>query len=81
LRNTLAHHDGSAAELPNSLQCQSAEEYAKQGLLLFDDLHHKYVVPTEAYAAEAMELVANYLQDFAERVYKAVHPVPLRDDA
>ncbi|MCW5610568.1 MAG: hypothetical protein KIS83_07780 [Rubrivivax sp.] len=81
LRNTLAHHDGSAVELPKPLRCNSAEEYAAQGLLLCDDLHHKYIVPTEDYAAEAMELVATHLQDFAERLYKAIHPVPLRDDA
>ena len=77
LRNTLAHHDGSTAELPKSLRSKTPNEYLKKGLHVFCDVHHEYVVPTEGYAAQALDLVAAHLEALADRVYKAVYPAPL----
>jgi hypothetical protein len=77
LRNALAHHDGSVPELPDSLRGRSRDEYLVRGMLIFRDLHHEFAVPTAAYAEAATQLVEVYLQDFSERVYKALHPVPL----
>jgi len=77
LRNTLAHHDGSTAELPESLLSKTASEYLGKGLYVFNDLHHEYIVPTESYTAWALDLVADHLKAFAEHAYKSIHPVPL----
>ncbi|MEF8719278.1 MAG: hypothetical protein V5B35_01640 [Candidatus Accumulibacter necessarius] len=77
LRNTLAHHDGSTAKLPESLRSKTASEYLGKGLYVFNDLHHQYIVPTESYTARALDLVADHLKAFAEHAYKSIHPVPL----
>ena len=77
LRNALAHHDGSVAELPDSLRGQSRDEYQARGMLVFNDLHHEFAVPTAVYAEAATQLVEVYLQGLSERVYMVLHPVPL----
>ena len=81
LRNALAHHDGSILELPKSLKCKTDAEYLKKGLVVCSDLHHKYVVPTAEYADQALGTIRTYLEQFAEKVYVAIHPIPLEDDA
>ena len=81
LRNALAHHDGSANELPKSLRSNTGAAYEAKGLLLYSDLHHEYVVPTALYAEQAHSVTRKYLDGLAQSVYKALHPLPLADDA
>ena len=80
-RNALVHHDGATAELPKALRCKSVVEYGRKGLLVYSDLHHQYAVPTADYAEEAFNAVRTFLEQFAETVYVAIHPVALEDDA
>ena len=54
-------------------------EYSARGLLVYRDLHHEFVVPMEGYAEAATALVEEYLRGFAERAYKAIHPIPLTE--
>lgn len=81
LRNSLVHHDGATEELPKSLQCKTDVEYRGKGLLVYRDLHHQYAVPTAEYAEEALRTVHCFMEQFAEAVYAAIHPVALEDDA
>ena len=81
LRNALAHHDGATDELPKSLQAKSEDEYRSKGLLVYRDLHHQYAIPTAEYAEGALKTVHAFVEQFAEKVYAAIHPVPLEDDA
>ena len=80
LRNALAHHDGNTLELPKTLRSKTEAEYLKKGLVVCSDLHRKYAIPTAAYAEQSLRTVRTHLDQFAERVYAAVHPVPLEDD-
>jgi len=80
-RNALAHHDGATDELPKILRGKTAAEYRSKGLLVYSDLHHQYAVPTSEYAEEAFNVVRAFLEQFAETVYVAIHPVALEDDA
>lgn len=79
LRNALAHHDGSTAEIPKSLRSKSDAEYRKKGLHVYSDLHHHYVVPSAEYAEQSLKIIRAHLEHFAQQVYEAVHPVPLED--
>lgn len=81
LRNSLAHHDGATEELPKLLQSKTNAEYLSKGLLVYRDLHHQYAVPTAKYAEEALQTVHRFMEQFAEVVYAAIHPVALEDDA
>ena len=80
-RNALVHHDGSTEELPRALRSKTEVEYRSKGLLVYNDLHHQYAVPTAEYAEEAFKAVRTFLEQFAETVYVAIHPVALEDDA
>ncbi len=80
-RNALVHHDGATEELPKSLRSKTEVEYRSKGLLVYSDLHHQYAVPTAEYAEEAFNAVRTFLEQFAETVYVAIHPVALEDDA
>ena len=81
LRNALAHHDGSTAELPKSLRSKTDAEYLKKGLSVYSDLHHHYVIPSAEYTEQSFQVVRTYLEQFAQQVYAVVHPEPLEDDA
>lgn len=80
-RHALIHHNGKVTELPSSLQRNSADEYSVIGLHLYEDMRHKYVVPKAEFVRAALDLVSRYLLELSERVYEAVHPTPLTDDA
>ena len=80
LRNCLAHHDGNEAELPKSLRGKSEAEYKEKGLILYSDLHHTFVIPTDWYTEQILETVRTYLVEFADRVYESLHPFPLSDE-
>lgn len=80
LRNTLVHHNGSVAALPDALRCAGKSEYAAIGLHLYSDVHHEYVVPNEQYIRRNFEIVQTYLASLADRLYQAVHPEPLTDE-
>jgi len=80
-RHALIHHDGKVDKLPNTLRRTVGSEYAEIGLHRFVDLRHEYVVPTPQFVHQALEDISRYLFDLSERVYSAVHPVPMRDDA
>lgn len=80
-RNALVHHDGATEELPKTLRSKTEVEYRSKGLLVYRDLHHQYAVPTAEYAEEAFNAVRTFLEQFAETVYIAIHPVALEDDA
>ena len=79
-RNALVHHDGAIEELPRALRSKSEAEYLRKGLVVYRDLHHQYAVPTADYAEEAFKAVRIFLEQFAETVYAALHPVALEDD-
>jgi hypothetical protein len=81
LRNALAHHDGNIVELPDSLRGKNDAEYLKKGIVVCSDLHHKFAVPTAAYAEQSLATVRAHLEAFSGQVYAKVHPVPLDDDA
>jgi hypothetical protein len=80
-RNALVHHNGSTEQLPKSLRSKTESEYRSKGLLVYRDLHHEYAMPTGRYADGALKTVRTFLEQFAENVYVAIHPVPLEDDA
>ena len=80
-RNALVHHDGDIKKLPSALLSNSEAEYLRKGLVVYRDLHHQYAVPTAEYAEEAFKAVRTFLEQFAETVYAALHPVTLEDDA
>ena len=80
-RNALVHHDGATEELPKTLRSKTEVEYRSKGLLVYSDLHHQYAVPTAEYTEEAFNTVRTFLEQFAETVYVAIHPVALEDDA
>lgn len=80
-RNALVHHDGATEELPRALRSKTEAEYLSKGLLVYRDLHHQYAVPTTEYAEEALKTVRTFLEQFAETVYVALHPVALEDNA
>ena len=80
-RNALVHHDGATEELPKALRSKTAAEYRSKGLLVYRDLHHQYAVPTAEYAEEALKTVHAFLEQFAETVYVALHPIALEDEA
>ena len=68
-------------ELPWVLHRKSEAENLRKGLLVYHDLHNPYGVPTEKYAEEAFKTVRTFLDQFAETLYVAIHPVALEDDA
>jgi hypothetical protein len=78
-RNALVHHDGKMSKLPLALRRTTAEEYSAIGLYLYRDLRHEFVVPESAFTRNALELVSTYLNALADRVYAAIHPMPLAD--
>jgi hypothetical protein len=80
-RNALVHHDGAIEELPKALRSKTEVEYRSKGLLVYSDLHHQYAVPTAGYAEDAFNAVCTFLEQFADTVYAAIHPVALEDDA
>jgi hypothetical protein len=81
VRHALIHHDGKVDELPASLRRSTKDEYSAIGLYLYEDRRHQYFVPEAPFVRQALDLVTQYLLELSERVYKAVHPTPLKDDA
>lgn len=73
-RNALVHSDGNTKHLPKSLKAKNAAEYIKHNLLLYSDLHHQYVVPNVEFARCRLTLINEFLVDFAERLFKELHP-------
>ena len=78
-RNALIHHAGKIEKLPMTLQRATVDEYAAIGLHLYSDMRHKYVVPKAEFTCRSFDLVKEYFRDLSNRVYEAVHPVPLPD--
>jgi hypothetical protein len=81
LRNALIHHSGKVTKLPSSLQRHTQDEYTAIGLYLYEDIRHQYVVPKADFVRKGLDLLSGYLLHLSERVYQAVHPTPLTDDA
>jgi len=73
-RNTLVHSDGNTKDLPKGLRAKSSAEYRSRNLFLCSDLHHKYVVPNIEFAKLRFTLINDFLLEFAERLYKELHP-------
>jgi hypothetical protein len=80
-RHVLIHHDGKVLELPPSLRRNTEHDYSAIGLHFYEDMRHQYVVPKAEFVRAALDLVSEYLLKLSERVYHAVHPTPLKDDA
>ena len=76
-RNALIHHGGKVAKLPTTLQRATADEFAAIGLHLYEDIRHQYVVPRADFTRRALDLVSEYILGLSERVYGAIHPVPI----
>jgi len=78
-RNALIHHGGKIAKLPPTLQRATPDEYAAIGLHFYKEMRHQCVVPRAAFTRRALDLVSEYILSLSERVYGAIHPVPLAD--
>lgn len=81
LRNVLIHHNGSVVALPEALRAPDSEGFAALGLKKYTDLHEEFVIPTADFLTHSFDLAQTYLVPLSERVYAAVHPKPLEDDA
>jgi len=78
-RNALIHHGGKVNRLPPTLHRTTATEYAAIGLHFYEDMRHQYVVPRADFTRRSLDLVSEYILGLSERVYGAIHPIPLTD--
>lgn len=79
IRNALIHRNGSVAALPESMRVRAPDSYATLGLQTYEDLHDEFFVPTADFLTRNFSLVEMYLTTLSERVYAAVHPMPIEE--
>ena len=79
VRNTLVHHDGRLDEAPENIPSHDPYALAGLGLQVERDYSFEYLVPTEVFLKDSIDLVYQQTHDLASRVFDALFPPDAND--
>jgi hypothetical protein len=76
VRHTLIHHAGRLEEAPPNISSLDHQALEKVVIRLERDYGYDFIVPTEEFLSEAVDLVYAYVHDLADRAYLVLFPLP-----